>query len=491
MLIFNDEELYLPDFKDIWFTNCDARYRGLKGARATGKTYDFIGLEPYFKIFSDARRNIMMIRQNDKDNAQSNYTILKNIAYKYGIAHLFKFTVSPHKIVYKKTGQVILFGGMNDVENITSTSVETGYWTDIYFEEASQLKSYEEFRVVDGSIRVPSYEPDLKVQITFLFNAWDVGHWLYDVFFKGRLEDDIPTLETQRFQFYYDPDFNIGYGDGVALHISSYKCNPYLSEGQIKGALRMKEVAYDIYLVENLGCWGNIGDKTYAHWDESLIVPEYHAYSQQYNALSVGIDFGMSNGEGRIKYSEDNAKRLGSANTMQLIGINDDWGTIEGLDEYFDSNEGRDDLHKKSSVIIQREMITKLIEWYSRYQMQGNLVCYVDCADSGGFIDGLVMEAHHQGAYYLKFMPSSKIPILSRVYFENQLMALGALKLSKTCNNLIREIKNARKAKDGRVREDYDDHAINAFEYAWIPLRKRLTRWKTFKDPFKSESNNI
>ena len=491
MITFSDVELYLPDFHDIWFTNCDARYRALKGARSTGKTYDFIGLEPFFKIFSDSRRNIMMIRQNDKDNAQSNYTILKNIAYKYGIAHLFKFTVSPHKITYTKTGQVILFGGMNDVENITSTSVECGYWTDIYFEEASQLKSYEEFRVVDGSIRVPKYEPDLKVQITFLFNAWDVGHWLYDVFFKDRLEDDIPTLESARYQFYYEPDFNIGYGDGLALHISSYKCNPYLSEGQLKGALKMKEVAYDIYLVESLGCWGNIGDKTYAHFDDSLIVPEYFAYSRDYNAISCGIDFGMSNGEGRIKYSETNAPRLGSANTMQLVGIADNWGSVEPMDEYFDSNEGRDDLHKKSSVIIQREMIAKLIEWCTKYQIQGTLVCYVDCADSGGFIDGLVMEAHRQGAYQLKFMPSSKIPILSRVYFENQLMALGAFKISKLCTNLLREIKNARKAKDGRVREDFDDHAINAFEYAWIPLRKRLTRWKSFKDPLKSESDII
>lgn len=489
MIEFNDEELYLHSFSDIWFTNCDDRYRGLKGGRSTGKTYNFVGLEPYFKIFSDPRRNILMTRQNDKDNAQSNYTILKNVARKYGIDHLFKFTVSPHKITYKLTGQVILFGGMNDVENITGTSVETGYWTDIYFEEASQLKSYEEFRVVDGSIRVPSYEENLKVQITFLFNAWDVGHWLYEIFFKDRLEDDVSQLETAGYQYYHDPEFNIGFGKGLALHISSYKCNPYLSEGQIEGAKILREKAYDIYKVESLGCWGNLSDRTYPHWDESLVLPEYIFYTKKYDCLSVGIDFGMSNGEGKIKYSEENSKRLGSANTMQLIGITDNWSTIESLDEYFDSNEGRSDADKKTSVQIQREMIQTLKAWCEKYRIQGTLVCYVDCADSGGFIDGLVVEAHYQGAYNLKFMPSSKIPILSRVYFENILMAFGAYKVSKNCNNLVREIRNARKAKDGRVREDYDDHAINAFEYAWIPMRKRITRWKTFKDPLKSESN--
>jgi phage terminase large subunit len=122
MIVF-DDCIVLESFRDIWFTNCDDRYRALKGARSTGKTYQFIGLEAYFKIFSDERRNILMVRQNDKDNAQSNYTILKNVAHKYGFAHLFKFTKSPYKITYKVTGQVILFAGMNDVENITGTSV--------------------------------------------------------------------------------------------------------------------------------------------------------------------------------------------------------------------------------------------------------------------------------------------------------------------------------------------------------------------------------
>lgn len=491
MIRICDEELRLADFAPMWFTECDARYRALKGARSTGKTYNFIGLEAYFKIFSDPRRNILMVRQNDKDNAQSNYTILKNVARKLGIDRLFRFTVSPHKITYKPTGQVILFGGMNDVENITGTSVESGYWTDIYFEEASQLRSYEEFRVVDGSIRVPNYEENLKVQITFLFNAWDVGHWLYDIFFKDRLEDDVATLENDRYQFYYDPDFTLGYGDGLALHISSYKCNPYLSEGQIEGAKRMREVAYDIYKVENLGCWGNVSDRTYEHWDESLVMPEYAADSKRYQAMAIGIDFGMSDGQGRIKYGEKNAKRLGSANTMQLIGITDDWGSIEAIDEYFDSNEGRGPEARKSSVAIQAEMVQTIAGWIARYRINGPLVCYVDCADSGGFIDGLRVEANRQGLYSVRFEPSTKIPILSRVYFENLMMAYGSLRVSRRCANLAREIRNARKAKDGRVREDYDDHAINAFEYGWIPLRRRLVRWKTFKDPLKSESDGV
>ena len=53
MITLNDVELYLPDFRDIWFTNCDTRYRALKGARETGKTYNFGGLEAIFKLLSE------------------------------------------------------------------------------------------------------------------------------------------------------------------------------------------------------------------------------------------------------------------------------------------------------------------------------------------------------------------------------------------------------------------------------------------------------
>ena len=166
-------------------------------------------------------------------------------------------------------------------------------------------------------------------------------------------------------------------------------------------------------------------------------------------------------------------------------------GAIEPIDEYFDSNEGRGPESRKSSVTIQNEMVDTLASWIEKYRIQGTLVCYVDCADSGGFIDGLRLAANERRLWNVRFMPSSKIPILTRVYFENRLMAIGALRFSKRCENLTREIRNARKAPDGRVREDYDDHAINAFEYGWIPLRRRLVRWKTFKDPLKSESDGV
>lgn len=477
-------ELVLDDFKPMWFSELEnIRYRVFKGGRETGKSYNFIGLEPIFKILDDPRRNIMMIRQNEKDNGQSTYTQIKSAIYKLHLDHLFKFMTCPYKIVRKSTRQVILFGGMNDVQNITSTTVETGYWTDIYFEEASQLKSYEDFLVVDGSLRIPCDAEGLWCQITLCMNAWDVGHWTYETFFKGYMEDDVQWLERNRYQMKVFPDFNLGLGFGLALHTSSYMCNSHRNRDKDASMKIMKLKMYEYYLVAGLGCWGALADKTYQHWGDDLIMPKHRWIDHHFDMLCVGIDFGMSNGEGKIKYGEERAKRLGSANTMQLVGVSNGFNDVIAIDEYFDTNEGRPENERKSSVTIQKEMVSKLFEWSTRYANGDMLTCYVDCADSGGFIDGLRYTAQDLGVYNVKFVASSKIPILSRVYFENILMAYSSLKVSENCYNLIREIKNARKSKEGKIREDYDDHAINAFEYAWIPMRKRLVRWKTFKDP--------
>ena len=479
MITLNDEDLYLSDFADVWFTNCDARYRALKGARETGKTYNFAGLEVIFKILSDERRNIMMVRQHDKDNANSNYAIIKSICNRLGIKHLFKFTKSPLQIERKDTGQVILFSGMNDVENITSTSVVQGYWTDIYFEEASQLESYEDFRVVDGSLRLPNTaEADgLVCQITFLFNAWDVGHLLYDILFKDNLEDDVQALEHNRYQYKYIPEFNLGYGYGLALHISSYKCNQYRRPEKDESMEILKQKAWDIYKVEGLGCWGHIGDATYPYFNESLIIPHSQAMNFRYNRFYIGIDIGGTNGENKVL--KENYR---SAMTMELSGLTNEGKTLVSINEYFYSNEGQ--IRHKDGPEIADDMIDTLIKWRDMYQFMWNqtIICYVESADPGDFQGLLRAKAQQRGLINVRFVNSTKNKIQSRVDFDNLLMAFSEHLFTDVCYNLIREIKASKKDEEGHCRQDGNDHALNGSEYSWIPMLPYIKRWKEFKE---------
>ena len=113
--------------------------------------------------------------------------------------------------------------------------------------------------------------------------------------------------------------------------------------------------------------------------------------------------------------------------------------------------------------------------------MKGQILVYVDCADIG-FRQGLELEAKKQGLYNVAFLPSTKMRIQSRVDFIRLIMSFGEFLISEACPNLYRELKNARRGKNGKCREDIDDHAINANEYAWAPIINRLKRWKSFKE---------
>ena len=99
-----------------------------------------------------------------------------------------------------------------------------------------------------------------------------------------------------------------------------------------------------------------------------------------------------------------------------------------------------------------------------------------------GFRQGLELVARQKGLFNIRFMASTKIRIQTRVDFIRLIMAWGEFLISDACKNLAREIKNSRKGENGEVREDIDDHAINANEYAWQPIISRLKRWKTFKE---------
>lgn len=460
-----------------FFTNCTCRYRCFEGGRSTKKSVNMAGFEPIFKILMDPNRNIIMSRKDDVNNSSSTYPNIVNLIYKMGLGEYFKMKVSPYEIIYKPTGQKIVFKGCNNPEAITSTKFITGELTDVYFEEASELTNYDDFRKIDGSVRPVNSFP----QITFLMNGWDKKSWIYDVFWKDRLEDDSEYLETHDYQDYTDPDFNLGYGFGLYLHKSTFRINEFRTPDKDASMEVLKEKAYQIYLVEGLGCWGNTSDVTYPYFNDGLIIPHYQAADMNLSSLTIGIDIGAGNGEGKIvKNTKDQPNRYRSAMTMCLTGITADYNKMIPLNEWFYSNQ--DQIVKRGSPEIAENMIREIIRWRQMYQMWGTIVCYVESADPGGFRTLLEAKAQELGLYNARFIASTKNKIQTRVDFENLMLAMGDMQFSDACKNLIREFRNARADEDGSPREDIDDHMINAFEYSSIPLWNRIRRWKDFKE---------
>lgn len=477
-------ELIGKGYERGWFTNCHCRYRVYKGARNTKKSYVIAGLEVIFKIITDARRNVLMIRGTLNSHRFSTFTTIQMLIDILGFSRHFKVNKNEMIITYLPTGQMILFKGFDDPQKIQGIRVPVGYLTDVYIEEAFEIDDYEAFRKLDGSIRGKLPE-GLFHQITFLLNAWDKNHWIYEKFFKGRFEDNLEYLLNHDYDDYLNETEIIdgGYGRGVYLHTSTYKINEF-RDAEIYDEVmqKLRENAPEIFKVEGLGMWGNTTEAVYPEMTDDLKKSRAEINNMRYNCFAIGIDTGLSNGEGTVKKGKD--VKIRSATTMQLVGLTDDYNKLCCINEFFYSNER--EIIKKTEPQLMEEIIRKLIEWKDLYAshpdlMKGSILVYVDCADLG-FRQGLELEARRQGLYNVMFLPSTKMKIQSRVDFIRLIMSFGEFLISDACPDLYRELKNSVRGKDGKCREDIDDHAINANEYAWAPIINRLKRWKTFKE---------
>ena len=491
-------------YTNAWFTNCKVRYRLFCGARSTKKSYNIMGCEPIFKILSDSRRNILIARQDDSDNRQSTFNNLTGRIIDIGMENSFKIIKNPLTIQYIPTGQQIIFRGMNNPTSLNGITFPTGYFTDAYIDEAFEVPTYEDFRKLDGSIR--GKLPDgLFFQVTMCFNAWDGDSWLNQEFFKGRLDDDYELLDNPNTKYvdYLDKDFIGPYGKGLYLHKSTYKINEFRDPVYDLSAQEAKRKAPKIYQVEFLGMFGNTGDCVYEEFKESLVLPlEYfvgvdgsgHSNMKFYN-FSIGIDIGLSNGEGKkikIGKNEDASKKIRAATTMALCAVTSDLEKMVVIDDYYHSNNSSDnscntDDRESLGLPAQADRIIQyIIKWINSYGGKDNgllggvINVYVDSADVGAK-SVLEMKAREYGLYSVRFFPSTKISIQSRIDFWRLMMAYDSFLISSKCKNLTREIKNARRGKKGEARADVDDHILTAAEYGFQPIIQQLKRWRTFK----------
>lgn len=465
-------------FENAW--NFKGRYRVIKGSRNSKKSVVMMGYRIIMDILENENNNVLVLRQNDRDNRQSTFANIIRWLDIMNVIDQFKITTNVMEITYKPTGQKIVFRGMNNPTGLTSITVSKGVLSKIYIEEAFEIKEYEDFRKIDGSLR--GIPPEgVYLQITMVFNGWSINTWLYDVFFKGRLEDDYEALLNNTHIEYINYDFLGDYGKGLYLMINNYKINEFRDAevyDEVMNELRLR--APDIFKVEGLGMWGNATGACYPEWSDKLIVQRGVANKIPLVEYAIGIDTGLSDGQGGKP-----TEQIRSATTMQLIGVSKGYEKIICLGEYFHTNQGMP--VPKTEPVLYEEILDTIEKWmdvvYVAHPVlfKGITNVYIDSADIG-FRQGLELTARKRGLINFRFIGSTKFKIQTRVDFTRLLMAWDEFIISEGCPNLIREINNARKGENGEARMDSDDHAINANEYAWAPFMRRISRWKTFKE---------
>ena len=117
-------------------------YRVVKGGRGSKKSKS-TALDYIYKMLKYPWANLLVVRRFSNTNKQSTYTDLKWAANRMKVSHLFKFNESLPEITVKKTGQKILFRGLDDELKITSITVDVGSLCWAWFNVSDQVKPLE------------------------------------------------------------------------------------------------------------------------------------------------------------------------------------------------------------------------------------------------------------------------------------------------------------------------------------------------------------
>lgn len=261
-------KIYLPKvvgkgYGSFW--RFKGRYRIVKGSRASKKSTT-TALDMIYRIMKYPESNGLVIRKTYRTLQDSCYAQLKWAVHKLEVDAYFDFKLSPLEIIYKPTGQKILFRGLDDPLKVTSVTVEVGYLCFLWIEEAYEIMSESDFDMLDESIRGEVPEGYFK-QITLTFNPWNERHWLKKRFFDTKDDTDIMAITT------------------------NYKCNEWLDKSDLNVFERMKENNPRRYQVAGLGNWGIVDGLVYENFEEK----EFTLEEIKNTKTVAGLDFGYTN----------------------------------------------------------------------------------------------------------------------------------------------------------------------------------------------------
>ena len=212
------------------FWNDKKRYRVLKGGKGSKKSTT-TALNFIYRLMTYPESNLLVVRAVMNTHRDSTFAQLKWAQEKLGVSHLWRNTVSPMEMTYIPTGQKILFRGFDDVLKLASTTVSKGYLCWVWYEEAYELPSYEDFYKLDLSVPRGEIPEHLFQQATLTFNPWSETHWLKSRFF------DSPS-------------------DNVSTYSTNYLINEFLSDTDRLVFEDLKNRNYRRYKVAGLGEWG-------------------------------------------------------------------------------------------------------------------------------------------------------------------------------------------------------------------------------------------
>lgn len=135
--------------RDIKFALHDEYW--LEGGRGSTKS-SFISIEIIKLLIQHSQMHAIIYRKVGNTLRESVYEQIIWAIDQLGLHDKFHYRVSPLEIIYKKTGQRIIFRGADDPMKSKSIKISFGYFGILWFEELAEFDGMEAIRTIKASV---------------------------------------------------------------------------------------------------------------------------------------------------------------------------------------------------------------------------------------------------------------------------------------------------------------------------------------------------
>ena len=251
-MTFNVQNNVNPHFKPIWVSRLP--YNVLKGGRNSFKS-SVIALKLVYMMLryikAKETANVVVIRKVANTIRDSVFNKIWWALNLFGASDKFSKTVSPFKIIHKKTGSTFYFYGQDDFQKLKSNDI--GNLIAVWYEEAAEFASREDFDQSNVTFMRQKHPRAKFVQFFWSYNPpRNPYSWINEWF------EDVKT------------------NDNYLAHSSTYLDDKlgFVTDQMLEDIERIKENDYDyyryLYLGEAVGLGNNVYNMSTFHAIETL-----------------------------------------------------------------------------------------------------------------------------------------------------------------------------------------------------------------------------
>ncbi len=145
------DALIAPSFYGVHNSLDDYTHIWLCGGRGSTKS-SFASIELVLGVMKDPNANALILRKVGAHLRDSVFAQTEWAIEMLGVGHLWDVKPSIPEMIFKKTGQKIMFRGSDKPHKLKSLKVTSGYMRYIWYEEADEFGGMSEIRTINQSV---------------------------------------------------------------------------------------------------------------------------------------------------------------------------------------------------------------------------------------------------------------------------------------------------------------------------------------------------